>query len=95
MQLVLGKPGVRRLALPIGELLFGLLLGDAVAFLDLACKVLTPPVNDIKIVIGLLSPLFFGLASDMLPIAFDLIPVHMNLLSMDKRASTSNNSQNA
>src|SRR6185436_11031236 len=57
----------------IAELFFRLILGDAVLLLDLAG-------DHIQLVVGQLAPLLFRLALDLLPVAFDAIPIHLRLL---------------
>jgi len=40
-----------------------------------------PPIDDVEIVVGEPTPLLLGLALELLPVAFDSIPVHDALLS--------------
>ena len=60
--------------------LLHLILGVAVARLDLAFQLLTVAVDLGNVVVGELAPLLLDLAGHLLPIAFDAIPVHGVLL---------------
>jgi hypothetical protein len=55
---------------------FSLVLGKAVAFLNLPFELLLPPIDDVEIIIGEAAPLLLGLAFELLPVTFDSIPVH-------------------
>src|SRR3954467_9024152 len=69
-------------AVPVVDILAHLVLGDAVPLLDLAFELVALAANEIQIVVGQLSPLFFDLAFDLLPISFHAIPIHsQDLLS--------------
>ena len=48
-----------------------------------------------KVVVGQFTPLFLGLAFELLPVAFDSIPVHRCLLSMANARRTGNRRANA
>jgi hypothetical protein len=61
---------------PAIELTLGLLLGEAIALLDLAQKLLALAVDVSQIVIGQARPLLPRLAFDHVPLSFDLLPVH-------------------
>src|SRR2546423_12028214 len=69
-----GRPG------PFVGLPFGFGLGDAVSFLDAADELILFPRDLFPIVVGEAPPLFSGCALDLLPLAFNLIPVHGSLL---------------
>src|SRR5258707_14026145 len=56
-------------------------LGDAVAFLDTADELVLLAADDGQVVLGQLAPLLLHLAGQLLPIAFDAIPIHDSLLS--------------
>src|SRR5436190_15825511 len=68
---------------PAIDLLLRLVLGDAIALLDAADELVLLAVDDGKIVLGQLAPLLLDLAGDLLPVAFNAIPVHLSLLSLD------------
>src|SRR5262245_57782966 len=55
-------------------------LGDAVALLQCADKLLATAVDDVKIVVGEFAPLFAHTTFKLLPVALELIPVHGDLL---------------
>jgi len=50
--------------------------------LDFAFELLAFAVDDVKVVIGELSPLFLDLALHLLPVSFNPIPVHGVLLQI-------------
>src|SRR5690349_9811542 len=60
-------------AVPGVDVLADLILGEAVALLNLAFELVAAAVDDIEIVIGELAPLFLHLALDLLPVPFDAI----------------------
>src|SRR4029453_9226026 len=66
---------------PVVDVLLHLVLGIAVAGLDLALELLAVAVDLGDVVVGELAPLFLHLAGDLLPIAFDAIPIHRQFLS--------------
>src|SRR4029079_3493767 len=69
---------------PAIHLLFGLVLGNAISLLDFADKLGAATLDDREIVVGELAPLLLGFAGELLPIAFDSIPVHGSwLLSLN------------
>ena len=45
------EPRIAGLAFPFGQLLFGFILGNAVAFLDFAGEMLAAPGDDIEVVV--------------------------------------------
>ena len=63
------------------ELRARLVLGDAVALLQLAGELLAIAFDQIEVVVGQVSPLLLHLAFELLPVALDAIPVHLRLLS--------------
>src|ERR1700730_10728712 len=66
---------------PRVDLTLRLILGDAVAFLDAADELVLLAADDSQVVLGQLAPLLLHLAGELLPIAFDAIPIHDSLLS--------------
>ena len=60
---------------PILHILFGLVLGKAVAFLNLALELVLPPIDDVEVVVGEPTPLLLGSALELFPVPFDSIPV--------------------
>jgi hypothetical protein len=73
------------LLLPGAHLLLRFILGDAVGFLDLACKLLAFACDDVKLVVGELAPLLLDVALHLLPVAFYAIPVHRGFLLVKTR----------
>src|SRR3990170_1870529 len=69
---------------PAIDLAFCLVLGDAVALLDAANELVLLAVDDRNVVLGQLAPLLLDLAGELLPVAFNAIPIHLScpLLSM-------------
>jgi hypothetical protein len=57
-----------------------LVLGKAVAFLNLTLKLLLSPIDYIEVIVGEPAPFLLGSALELLPVAFDSIPVHDALL---------------
>src|SRR5260370_40879438 len=66
---------------PRFDLTLRLVLGNAVAFLDAADELVLLAADDGQVVLGQLAPLLLHLAGQLLPIAFDAIPIHDSLLS--------------
>jgi hypothetical protein len=64
---------------PIVDVLLGLILGQAVALLQLAFELLALAVDDSEVVIGELAPLLLDLARHLFLVPFDLIPIHDGL----------------
>jgi hypothetical protein len=58
---------------PIVDVLLHLVLGIAVAGLDLALELLAVAVDLREVIVGELAPLCFHLAGDLLPIACDAV----------------------
>jgi hypothetical protein len=71
------------------DLSFGLILGNAVSLLDLSGKLVALSRNRIQVVIGQFSPLFLDLSLELLPVARNDIPVHLNLLVCSERERSS------
>jgi hypothetical protein len=71
------EPVVAGGALPGRDLLLGLVLGHAITFLDLAGQLGATTLDDVEVVVGELAPLRLDLALELLPVAFDAIPVHV------------------
>src|SRR6266852_4074880 len=61
-------------------LAFRLVLGHTVAFLNLANELIALPANHLEIIVCQLAPLRLNLSDRLLPLPFDLVPVHGNLL---------------
>jgi hypothetical protein len=59
------------------DLLLRLVLGDAVALLDLADELGAAPLDGVEVVIGELAPLLLNAPAELLPIAFDAIPMEI------------------
>src|SRR5687767_15898432 len=66
--------------LPVGELLLGLVLRDAVELLDPAQQHVALAGDDVELILGELAPLLQGIALELLPVAFDAVPVHGRFL---------------
>jgi hypothetical protein len=56
-------------------------LGDSVALLDRALELLTIALDDGKVVVGQLAPLFLDFTLEDFPVASGLVFVHFNLLA--------------
>src|SRR5216683_1323305 len=63
------------------DLTLRLVLGDAIAFLDAADELVLLAADDGQVVFRQLPPLLLHLAGQLLPVAFDAIPIHDSLLS--------------
>jgi hypothetical protein len=63
---------------PVVDILFDLIFGEAVTLLDFAFKLISFAVDCGKVV-GEISPFLFDLALHLLPVPFDAIPVHLDL----------------
>src|SRR6185436_20465125 len=62
---------------PGGNLLLGLLFRDAVGFLDLADELVAFARSHVELIIRQLAPLLLGATLELLPIAFNTVPVHI------------------
>jgi hypothetical protein len=67
---------------PAIEFFFGLLLGVAIPFLQLANELVLFAFDDLQVVIVEFSPLFLHLAFELFPVSGYLIPIHTLLLLM-------------
>src|SRR5215813_10689968 len=67
------------LAGPVAQLLFGLLLREAVLLLDPSKQLVAVPFQLLEVVVGELAPARLHLALELLPVTFDLMPVHIYL----------------
>src|SRR3979490_1093654 len=61
---------------PVIHILVDLILGEAVALLQLAFELLAATLDHIEIVVGEFAPLFLGLPFELLPVTFDPVPIH-------------------
>src|SRR6266699_6444456 len=61
---------------PSLDVLLGLILGKAVAFLNLALELFLPPIDYVEVVVGEPAPLLLDSALELLPVPFDLVPIH-------------------
>src|SRR5258708_34299886 len=65
----------------VADLLLGLVLGNPVGVLE-AARELVPPTGDlVELVVRQPAPLFADLALELLPVAFDPVPIHGVTLS--------------
>jgi hypothetical protein len=58
------------------DLLLGLVLGDSVGVLEAAGKLVAVPGDLVLLIVGQASPLLANLALELLPVAFDAVPIH-------------------
>src|SRR5450830_216341 len=70
--------------LPSGKLFLRLFPGDSIGFLDFAEKLIAFARNYIELIVGEFPPLLLDVALELLPVAFDSIPVHCCLLAMHR-----------
>src|SRR6476660_4720632 len=61
---------------PVIDVLVNLVLGEAVALLQLAFELLAATLDDVEIVISEFAPFFLGRALELLPVAFNPVPIH-------------------
>lgn len=66
--------------MPLAHLLFGFVLGHAVALLDLAGELVAAAGDNREVIIGQLAPLLLGLAGNLFLVALNAVPVHRKLL---------------
>jgi len=64
----------------MAKLLLDVVLGQTVAFLDLAGELIAPAGNDVKIVVGQLAPLFLDPARDLFSSCLECDPSSYDLL---------------
>src|SRR5438093_1579836 len=55
---------------------FGLFLSNAVSLLHDSDELVAPTIDHIEFVVSQFPPSFLDLASKLLPISFDLVPIH-------------------
>src|ERR1043165_1581444 len=67
---------------PVVHVLADLVLGEAVALLQLAFELVAAALDDVEIVIGELAPLLLRRALELLPVTFNPVPVHRHLLNV-------------
>src|SRR5688572_3401775 len=67
-------------SLPVLDLAIRLVLRAAVALLDLADELVALAVDDRNVIIGELAPALLDLTLELLPVAFNAIPIHAVLL---------------
>lgn len=77
----LAQPLVPEAAHPGIDLSFGFVLGDAVAFLNAPEQLVLLAADHGHVVVDELALLLLDLARDLLPVAFDPVPVHGAFLS--------------
>jgi len=66
----------------IPELARVFLFVDSVSLLDFARVPIVPTGEDAQPIIGQPAPLFSHVPAELLPLAFEAIPVHVNLLPL-------------
>src|SRR5262249_10326056 len=66
---------------PILDLTLGLVLGDAVALLDTTHELVLLAVYGRNVIVRQFTPMLFHFAGELLPVAFNAIPVHPDFLS--------------
>jgi len=66
--------------IPVVDFLLGLILVIAVALLQASLELVLLAGDNIKVIVGQLTPLLFDLTLDLLLVSFDAIPVHLFLL---------------
>src|SRR6516225_520401 len=69
------SPTLRRI--PIVDVLADLVLGHAVALLDLTFQLLAAAVDRVEIVVCELAPLFLYASLDLLPVSLHAVPIHL------------------
>src|SRR5258708_10319686 len=65
---------------PVIHVLVDLILGEAVALLQLAFELLAATLDHVEIVVGEFAPLFLCRTLELLPVAFNPVPIHRHLL---------------
>jgi hypothetical protein len=73
-------------AVPVVDIPANTILLDAVAFLNLAFKLIAPAGDLVEVVVSESTPLLFHLALELLPVSFDTVPIHCDLLFSDDKA---------
>ena len=64
---------------PFIDLTLSFLLGHAVSLLQSAGKLIALTRDEVQVIVCELSPLLFSRSSELLPLAFELIPIHIFL----------------
>jgi hypothetical protein len=72
---------VRLRVVPVVYVFSDLILGDAVALLNLALELIPFTVDGGEIIVGKVSPFLFDIALHLLLISLDAIPVHFRLFA--------------
>src|SRR5438132_12286466 len=70
---------------PSVDLALGLVLGEAVTLLQSSGQFLALALDHIEVIVGELAPFLLNLALELLPVAFDTIPIHVALLRVRKQ----------
>src|SRR5271165_938053 len=78
---MLGGIGILHRRRPFTELLGGFFLGNSVALLNLSNKLVLLAGDYVEVIIRQLAPLLADGTLHLLPLAFNLIPIHRDLLS--------------
>ena len=68
------------LTLPVGELLPGLILINAISHLNFALDLIALAIKHYKLITNKLAPPLFDAAPDLFPITLDTIEIHFNSL---------------
>ena len=71
-------PGL--LAIPVVNVLLDLILSEAITLLDLSFELIAATVYGGEVIVSEFAPLFLDLACDLLPVSFNAISVHDDLL---------------
>jgi hypothetical protein len=58
------------------DLRLGLVLGNAVGFLDCSRQLIALAGNRVKIFVGQLAPFLLHVPFELFPVAFDHVPIH-------------------
>src|SRR5438132_493393 len=69
---------------PSVDLALGLVLGEAVTLLQSSGQFLALALDHIEVIVGELAPFLLNLALELLPVAFDTIPIHVALLRVSE-----------
>src|SRR5437016_10114417 len=73
---LLGWPRLLQRLEPVVHILVDLILGKAVTLLQLALQLFATAFDHIEIVVGKFAPFFLGGTLELLPVAFNPVPVH-------------------
>ena len=69
--------------LPVHHLALGLMLRNAIVLLDFADQMFASAGDLVEMIVGQHAPLLFDMTLELMPVAFDAIPVHFDLLTVD------------